>query len=106
MKVKIIDFGGKIPTRSHYNDAGADVYSLKDYVLWPGQNITVPLGFGLELPDGWGGFCFQEPALAQKESLVIYRRLIPATPERYTLLCVIPVARLITLKPAIKSGSL
>ena len=55
MKVKIIDFGGKIPTRSHYNDAGADVYSLKDYVLWPGQNITVPLGFCLELPDGWGG---------------------------------------------------
>ena len=66
MKVKIIDFGGKIPTRSHYNDAGADVYSLKDYVLWPGQNITVPLGFGLELPDGWGGFVFPRTSLSSK----------------------------------------
>lgn len=66
MKVKVIDYGGKIPTRAHYNDAGADVYSLRDYVLWPGQNITVPLGFGVELPDGCCGFIFPRTSLSSK----------------------------------------
>ena len=58
MRIKLLDYGGRKPERAHYNDAGADVFSPKDYVLWPGQRITVPLGFGLELPDGWAGFVF------------------------------------------------
>lgn len=64
MKVKIFDFGGRIPTRIHYNDAGADVYSLKDYTLQPGQTVAAPLGFGLALPDGWAGFIFPRTSLS------------------------------------------
>lgn len=58
MRIKLLDYGGRKPERAHYNDAGADVFSPKDYQLYPGQRITVPLGFGLELPDGWAGFVF------------------------------------------------
>lgn len=63
MKIKLLDYGGRKPKRAHYNDAGADVFSPKDYVLWPGQRITVPLGFGLELPDGWAGFVFSRTGM-------------------------------------------
>lgn len=64
MKVKLIDFGGRIPTRAHYNDAGADVYCNKEYTVYPGDVLKIPLGFGLELPDGLAGFIFPRTSLS------------------------------------------
>ena len=61
MKIKLIDFGlvpEHSPHRLHANDAGADVYIPFDCTLKPGEIIKVPLGFGLELPDGYAGFVF------------------------------------------------
>lgn len=53
MEVKILNYGyEKKPLRVHYNDAGADVYNTIDLVLKPHQTIKIPLGFGLDLPDG------------------------------------------------------
>lgn len=55
MKVKIIKFDNydKAPLRAHYNDAGADVYSTEDIIIGPHITVKIPLGFGLELPDGF-----------------------------------------------------
>ena len=64
MKIKLIQFNDKLirPYRAHYNDAGVDCYALEDFDLLPMtssyatyDNATkiVPLGFGLELPDGY-----------------------------------------------------
>lgn len=54
MKILINKFRDniKLPSRAHYNDAGADVYSLEEYTLAPHQTIKIPLGFGIKLPDG------------------------------------------------------
>lgn len=65
MKIKIIDFGyEKEPNRAHYNDAGADVFSLNDYNLGTNETIKIPLGFGLEIPDGYVGFIFPKSGLS------------------------------------------
>lgn len=82
MKIKLIKFNDNliIPTRAHYNDAGLDCYALEDITLMPNiiteftvQKVaynltaqgdirkaqtyfeinTIPLGFGLEVPDGY-----------------------------------------------------
>lgn len=54
MKIKLIDFGAEnLPKRGHYNDAGADVYATKDMQISPGQTRKMPLGFGIQLPDGY-----------------------------------------------------
>lgn len=69
MKIKLIDFGaGKEhrPYRLHDNDAGADVYMPYDYTLKPGEIAKVPLGFGLEIPDGYAGFVFPRTSMAVK----------------------------------------
>ena len=56
MNVKIIDFGYRQPPkRSHYNDAGADVHVKDAVTLLPHETKALPLGFGLELPDGYMG---------------------------------------------------
>lgn len=55
MKIKIINYGGKQPWRAHYNDAGADVYSAVSANIGPNKSMAIPLGFGIELPDGFMG---------------------------------------------------
>lgn len=69
MKIKLIDFGlpdGKLPTRAHSNDAGADIYLPYPCSLKSGKILKIPLGFGIELPDGYAGFVFPRSSLAAK----------------------------------------
>lgn len=64
MKIKLIQFNEHLirPYRAHYNDAGIDCYALEDFELVPmhstfsshdNETKLIPLGFGLELPDGY-----------------------------------------------------
>lgn len=67
MKIKIIDFGAaNLPRRAHENDAGADVYSPGNYTVNPGCVVKIPLGFGVELPDGMMGLVFPRSSLSAK----------------------------------------
>lgn len=65
MKIKLIDFGYEhAPKRAHENDAGADVYSTVSTILLPGTTTKIPLGFGLELPDGYAAYVFPRSGLS------------------------------------------
>jgi dUTP pyrophosphatase len=67
MKIKIIKFDNyKCPLRAHYNDAGADVHALDKFILLPHQTVKIPLGFGLELPDGLMACVFPRSGLTSK----------------------------------------
>lgn len=67
MKIKLIDFGYEhAPKRAHENDAGADVYSTTHEVLMPGTTTKIPLGFGLEVPDGYAAYVFPRSGLSAK----------------------------------------
>ena len=69
MKIKLIDFGvpeNHHPFRPHGNDAGADVYMPYDCTLQPGEIAKVPLGFGIEVPDGYAGYVFPRSSMAAK----------------------------------------
>ena len=69
MKIKLIDFGvpkDRRPFRPHGNDAGADVYMPYDCTLQPGEIAKVPLGFGIEVPDGYAGYVFPRTSMAVK----------------------------------------
>ena len=69
MKIKMIDFGvtkERCPFRPHENDAGANVYTPFDCTLNPEDIIKIPLGFGIEIPDGFAGYVFPRSSLAVK----------------------------------------
>lgn len=67
MQIKLIDFGfKKYPLRAHYNDAGADVYSPVRVNIEPGRTRKIPLGFGLEIPDGMVGWIFSRSSLSSE----------------------------------------
>ena len=69
MKIRLIDFGvseNHRPFRPHDNDAGADVYMPYDCIVKPGEIAKIPLGFGVEVPDGYAGFVFPRSSMAVK----------------------------------------
>lgn len=54
IKIKRIE-NGKIPEYKTSGSAGADCYARikKDVIIQPGKNSTIPLGFAVEIPDGY-----------------------------------------------------
>ena len=62
--LRLLDYGGRCPERAPANDAGADVFSLRDAVIRPGEICKIPLGFGLLVPDGYAGFVFPKRGLS------------------------------------------
>lgn len=67
MKIKLIDFGYKqAPCRKHYNDAGADIYCPENSYIRPGRTKKIPLGFGVEIPDGYFGLIYPRSSLCSE----------------------------------------
>ena len=67
MKIKIIKFANyKEPQRAHYNDSGADVFAAENLVIPPHSVYKVPLGVGLELPDGYDAVMYCKSGLSSK----------------------------------------
>ena len=70
MKIQLLNFGLPekwLPSRKHYNDAGADVYAQQGYMLRPGETLKIPLGFGIKLPDGYMGLIYPRSSQAAQE---------------------------------------
>lgn len=67
MKIEVIDFGYKnLPFRAHRNDAGADVYIMRDIRILSQMTVAIPLGFGLKLPDGYAAFIYPRSSLSKR----------------------------------------
>lgn len=58
MKIKL-DPGAYMPTRAYETDAGLDLYSMEDAVIWPdskvGDGVVFDTGVHIELPPGTFG---------------------------------------------------
>lgn len=78
MKIKIIDFGYEnLPERKHYNDTGADVYVTEKFEIQPQETKVIPVGFGIELPDGCNAH-FQTRTSIAKRGLFVQQCAIDA----------------------------
>jgi dUTP pyrophosphatase len=69
MQIKLISFGGQLPVRAHYNDAGADVFANADIEIYPHEIRKVPLGIGLELPDGFVAFVLPRSGMSANSGI-------------------------------------
>lgn len=54
MKIRFIcfDYRAEIPKRKHYSDTGADIPMIEPGRIEPGETAVIPLGFGIDLPNG------------------------------------------------------
>ena len=56
----MLDEGAIMPTRAHAEDAGLDLYTPKDFLLLPFDEIdghTVDTGVHIEITEGYVGIC-------------------------------------------------
>lgn len=70
MKVKVVlDDGAYMPTRAHSADAGLDLYSQIDAVIFQNCSGTFDTGVHIEIPEGYVGFLKSKSGLNIKKCL-------------------------------------
>ena len=68
MKI-ILDVGAKMPTRAHADDAGLDLYSRENRVIYPHSSATFDTGVHIEIPRGYVGMIKSKSGLNVKYGL-------------------------------------
>lgn len=67
VKKKYID--AKLPVFAHDNDAGADLFSVREFCIEGGQTGQVPTGIMIEIPVGHVGLIWDKSGLSHKAGL-------------------------------------
>ena len=71
VRIKRLSEKAKIPTYGTDFSAGADLYSIEggDVTIGAHQTVMVPLGFAIEIPEGYAGLVFARSGLASKRGI-------------------------------------
>jgi dUTP pyrophosphatase len=69
MKV-VLDKGAILPTRAHDLDAGYDLYSREDAVVYAGDSWTFDTGVHLAIPEGWVGDVKSKSGIMMKYGII------------------------------------
>lgn len=56
----------KVPTRTHPDDAGLDLYGLEDVLLLPGEGKMCRTGIGIALPQGFMGMVADRSSMGKR----------------------------------------
>lgn len=60
-----------IPTYAHLTDAGADLVSIEDAVLLPGERALIATGIAIAIPHGFVGLVHPRSGLAVKNGVAL-----------------------------------
>ena len=58
--------GARLPERAHPSDAGADLFSLESYEIYPGEQKLVDTGVAVKIPRGFAGFIFNRSSQGKR----------------------------------------
>jgi dUTP pyrophosphatase len=58
--------GARLPERAHPTDAGADLFALEAYEIYPGEQKLVDTGVAVKIPRGFAGFIFNRSSQGKK----------------------------------------
>ncbi|MDO4607202.1 MAG: dUTP diphosphatase [Bowdeniella nasicola] len=71
IRVRLLHPDACAPQRAHLGDAGADLVSVDDVVLTPGQRAVVGTGIAIEIPVGWVGLVHPRSGLAARYGVTV-----------------------------------
>jgi dUTP pyrophosphatase len=58
--------GARLPERAHPTDAGADLFALESYEIYPGEQKLVDTGVAVKIPPGFAGFIFNRSSQGRR----------------------------------------
>lgn len=71
LAVKLLHPAAHLPRRAHPGDAGADLFSVEEMVIPPGERRDVGTGVALAIPAGQAGFVQPRSGLAFKHGIMV-----------------------------------
>lgn len=71
IKIKKIRDNAILPSYAHLGDAGMDVFSVVEKEILPGEVALIPIGFAVEIPDGYEIQIRPKSGLALKYGITI-----------------------------------
>lgn len=71
INVVLLDEGAKAPEYQHRGDAGADLFSIENVDIFPGQWKLVRTGISLAIPEGYVGLIHPRSGLAVKYGVTV-----------------------------------
>ena len=69
--IKRLDPSVPLPRYAKEGDAGADLVTIKDFTLAPGERALVPTGISIALPDGYVALVHPRSGLAMKHGVTL-----------------------------------
>lgn len=69
LKVKKLTESAKLPFHAHKGDAGIDLFSDEETVIYPGETKAVSTGISLEIPEGYVGLIWDRSSMAFRYSI-------------------------------------
>lgn len=58
--------GARLPERAHPTDAGADLFAIEAYEIYPGEQKLVDTGVAVKIPPGLAGFIFNRSSQGKR----------------------------------------
>jgi dUTP pyrophosphatase len=71
IEVKLLHPAARPPARAHPGDAGADLCSVEEMSIPPGERRDVGTGLALAIPAGYAGFVQPRSGLAFKHGIMV-----------------------------------
>jgi dUTP pyrophosphatase len=56
----------RLPERAHPTDAGADLFALESYEIYPGEQKLVDTGVAVKIPQGFAGFIYNRSSQGKR----------------------------------------
>lgn len=69
--VDVLIKADSLPVVAHPGDAGADLTSMEDCVLEPGERLVIGTGVSIALPEGFVAFIVPRSGLAAKHGITV-----------------------------------
>jgi len=71
LHVRLLHPEARLPRRAHAGDAGADLFSVEEMVIPPGERRDIGTGIALAIPPGFAGFVQPRSGLAFRHGLML-----------------------------------
>lgn len=87
VKVQLLDFNGKMPTKTNYNDAGFDLYANISTTIPPKQRKTISTGIALQMPEHFAGLIWPRSGLSVKQGIDVLAGVIDSGYRGEIMVC-------------------
>jgi len=71
VEVELLTSEAKLPSYAHFGDAGADLYSVENVIIFPGERKLIGTGIALAIPVGFVGLIHPRSGLAAKSGITV-----------------------------------